>query len=403
MSVSRFRTYRVRFGARFAAVAFVAGAALAGRDAQAAGGSTFYGYTTTGAVTASSGANGTEYTYGSDFKVYNNQWGIPFNGQGSSTVFTETVNNEPGAGWAYDVTSGTGVVMFPEVAYGWTPNGNASWGGNPIIPQISEGQSITAAFKMASQHSAGSTWDFAYDIWITSSNQPSSTVGSFELMIWLDHENQDPWDTHGPQGLVTFGGVTFQRYTNAGAADWTCLSYVNQGPGLYQSSNFSISDVVNDAAAKFNIPSSFYVASIEFGNEVIVGSGMTEIFQWEINVSSEAADAGSGEAGTGAIDAGAEGGGGSIDAGASELDATGVEDAGQAVYVDASAIPDASSPVHDSSAVQDASTGGVGETPGGTGGHSGGCSLGGPAGRDSLFAPVIGIGFLLLRKRRPRA
>jgi hypothetical protein len=375
------------------ALAFVAGAALEARDAQAGGGTTFYGYTTTGTVTASDATDWAEYTYGTDFKVENNQWGIPSNGQGNSTVFTETENNQPGFGWAYDITSGTGVTIFPEVGYGWTPNGNVSWGGNPSIPQLSENRSVTAAFQMASQHSAGSTWDFAYDIWITPSNQPSSTVGSYELMIWLDHENQGPWSTQGPQGLVTLGGVTYQRYPNAGAADWTCLSYVNQGPGLYQSSDFSISDVINDAAVKFGISSSYYVASIEFGNEVVVGSGMTEIFQWEINVSSGAADAGSP----------------SVDAGAPELDAAGPEDAGQGGSTDASTAQDASSGASPDAAPQSGPDGGIASadggavgTSGGTAGHGSGCSLGGAAGEDSLFAPLVGIGLLALRRRRPR-
>ena len=101
----------------------------------------------------------------------------------------------------------------------------------------------------------------AYDIWITSAAHPANTVGSFELMIWLDHNLGGPWSTQGPQGEVNIGGVDYQRYTNAGAADWTCLSYVNQGAGIYNGTNFDISDVINDAAAKFGIPSNYYVAS----------------------------------------------------------------------------------------------------------------------------------------------
>ncbi|MGD0527139.1 MAG: hypothetical protein ABSE49_18500, partial [Polyangiaceae bacterium] len=368
-------------------------AVLAAPDAQAAGGSTFDGYTTTGTVTASTATDWAEYTYGTDFTVENNQWGIPSNGQGTSTIFTETVNNQPGFGWAYDITSGTGVTIFPEVGYGWTPNGNVSWGGNPVIPQLSANRSITAAFDMASQHSAGSTWDFAYDIWITSSSQPSSTTGSFELMIWLDHENQGPWSTQGPQGLVTIDGVTYQRYTNAGAADWTCLTYVNQGAGLYQSSAFSLSDVIADAAAKFGIPSSDYVASIEFGNEVVVGSGMTEIFAWSIDVSSGPADAGapppeddagagSPEAGAAASDAGAPA---SSDAGSAAPDSGSTHDAGHVGSADASTVVDASPGDAD---------------PSGKAGESSGCSLGGAAGADATLAPLVGIALLIHRGRR---
>jgi hypothetical protein len=203
-------------------------------------------------------------------------------------------------------------------------------------------------------------------------------------MIWLDHENQGPWSTLGPQGLVTIDGVSYQRYTNAGAADWTCLTYVNQGAGLYQSSAFSLSDVIADAAAKFGIPSSDYVASIEFGNEVVVGSGMTEIFAWSIDVSSGPADAGAGMSEAGAAD-----GGGAGDAGAPASSDAGftTHDAGHVGAADASTVADA--PQGDDEA-----------PPSSKAGESSGCSLGGTAGADVTLAPLVGIALLIHRGRR---
>jgi hypothetical protein len=248
----------------------------------------FYGYTTSGSVTAQTSGNYARLQYDANDAVENNDWGIPQNGQGGSTSFLETINASPSFGWAYNVYDGSNVAIFPEVGYGWSPNGNSSWGGNPTIPQLSSGQVITTNFNIVSQHSANSDWDMAYDIWITSAQHPANTVGSFELMIWLDHNENDPWSTQGPQGLVTIDGVTYQRYTNAGAADWTCLSYVNQGAGIYNGSGFNVSDVIADAAAKFGIPSSYYVASIEFGNEVVNGSGMTEISNWAVDIGASA-------------------------------------------------------------------------------------------------------------------
>jgi len=70
---------------------------------------------------------------------------------------------------------------------------------------------------------------------------------------------------------------------------------------------------------------------------------MTEIFQWEIDVSLPGTDAGapppSEDAGSGTIDAGDEGGGGSTDAGTPEqVDASGAKDAGRPVSADASTV-----------------------------------------------------------------
>ena len=241
-----------------------------------------YGYTTEYNVTAEAAGNFAKLTYDGNDAVENNDWGIPQNGQGSSTSFLETNTT---FGWAWNVYNGTNVAIYPEVGYGWTPNGNASWGGNPTIPQLSAQKTITSSFNIRGQYSPGGTWDMAYDIWITSAQHPANTVGSFELMIWLDHNQNGPWSTQGPQGLVNIDGVSYQRYTNAGAANWTCLTYINQGAGIYNGTNFNISDVIKDAAAKFGIPSSYYVSSIEFGNEAVNGSGMLEISNWAIDVS----------------------------------------------------------------------------------------------------------------------
>ncbi len=240
-----------------------------------------YGYSTEGDVTAETSGDFSRLAYNGNYAVENNDWGVGQNGQGGSTSFIETNNT---IGWAWNVYNGTNVVIYPEVGYGWSPNGNSSWGGNPTIPQLSANQTITSNFNIRGQYSQGGTWDMAYDIWITSAQHPANTVGSFELMIWLDHNQNGPWSTQGPQGVVNIDGVNYQRYTNAGAANWTCLTYINQGAGIYNGTSFNISDVIKDAAAKFGIPNSYYVSSIEFGNEAVNGSGMLEISNWAINI-----------------------------------------------------------------------------------------------------------------------
>jgi MYXO-CTERM domain-containing protein len=291
----------------------------------------FYGYDTEGDVTAQTSGNFARLAYNGDYAVENNDWGVGQNGQGGSTSFLETNNT---IGWAWNVYNGTNVVIYPEIGYGWSPNGNASWGGNPIIPQLSEHKTITSSFNIRGQYSPDGTWDLAYDIWITSAQHPTNTVGSFELMIWLDHNKNAAWSTKGPQGLVTIGGVSYQRYTNAGAANWTCLSYVNQGAGVYDGSNFNVSDVIADAAATFGIPDNDYVSSIEFGNEAVNGSGMLEIANWAVDVtdgpaggSGGSSDAG-GQDGGGSGDLGGSAGGGSGGTGMSEGDMSGYRDGG---------------------------------------------------------------------------
>lgn len=259
-----------------------------GNGARAAAASrSFYGYTTQGAVTQASDTNWAKYSLSpEELTIENNQWGVGTNGQGSSTVFTETINGKAASGWAYNVYNGTGVTIYPEVGYGWSPNGNNSWGGSPVIPQISENKAITSDFDIVSSHSSSSdTWNLAYDIWITPAQKPTTVQGGFEIMIWLDHNKQGPWANGASPRNVSIGGVNYNAYTNKGNdSGWTVLSYINTGSGIYSKTGFNLSDVINDAVSAYGIPKSDYVAAIEFGNEVINGSGITELKTFTVSI-----------------------------------------------------------------------------------------------------------------------
>lgn len=252
-----------------------------------------YGYSTTGAVTQSSSTNWAAFALSpAELTIENNQWGIDKNGQGASTVFTETINGKAASGWAYNIYNGTSVTIYPEVGYGWSPNGNNSWGGSPIIPQISENKAITSDFDIVSTHASSSdTWNLAYDIWITPAKYPSTVQGGFEIMIWLDHNKQGPWANSAAPRNVTVDGVNYNAYTNKGNdAGWIVLSYINTGSGIYSKTGFNLSNVINDAVSAYGIPRSDYVAAIEFGNEIINGSGITELKTYTVSIKNSIPD-----------------------------------------------------------------------------------------------------------------
>jgi len=130
----------------------------------------------------------------------------------------------------------------------------------------------------------------AFDIWITPSNTPTTTNNSYELMIWLDHGGQYPAGSDTHNSFTDDSGNSYEIYSTgtggmgSGNDTWTCLSYVNQGPGIYADPAFNISSIISGAVSRFDIPTTDYIASIEFGNEVLNGSGMTEISNWAITI-----------------------------------------------------------------------------------------------------------------------
>jgi hypothetical protein len=83
---------------------------------------TLYGYTTMGTGTAKSETSWDNYQYNTNYQILNNTWGVGINGEGKCSIFTETVNGPAAFGWAYNVTGGWNVVVYPSVGHGWSPN-----------------------------------------------------------------------------------------------------------------------------------------------------------------------------------------------------------------------------------------------------------------------------------------
>ena len=107
----------------------------AGSSSAVVGSATLDGFTTAGAVSGQNAADWSTYQYNTNYRIENNEWGIPQNGQGSSTIFLESLNGAQAFGWAWNVYNGTGVVIYPEVGYGVVSERERSWGGNPTIPE----------------------------------------------------------------------------------------------------------------------------------------------------------------------------------------------------------------------------------------------------------------------------
>jgi hypothetical protein len=245
---------------------------------------TLNGFPTQGAIDFKKTNSFETFVFNTNYSISNNMWGVGVNGSGTSCAFQETVNGATAFGWSWNVT-GTGVVIYPEVGYGWTPNGAQIWAGNPIIPRISEGKNITVDFAVKSQYASGGTWNLAFDLWLTPTAHPASTKPGYEIMVWLDHNKQYPWANSAAPTRVTIDGVTYDAYTNKGSdGGWIVLSYINVGAAVYNKTGFNLSNIVNDAVSRFGIPTSEYVNAIEFGNEVVTGSGMTEITKWKVNI-----------------------------------------------------------------------------------------------------------------------
>jgi len=243
---------------------------------------------------------------GKNYQIDNNMWGIPSHGQdGVCEVFTETLAGVPAFGWSWNTWHGEDVLAYPEIGYGISPNGGGSWGSKKDFPATIKslaGKTVTANIDVVSKYSDNGIWDLAFDVWVTPGSGANTANNSYEIMIWLDRNRQVPsgtdimdnfsyTDTKGTKDFVVY--ATKHNEIKADGYSWTCLSYIDSDSvnapdsTYYSDPSFNISAFVNDAVTRFagyGLKDTFYISSIEFGNEVIDGSGITEIKNWSITV-----------------------------------------------------------------------------------------------------------------------
>jgi len=216
-----------------------------------------------------------EFSIG-DYLFQNNVWG-----KGSISDYEQCLFEASGGGfpagwhWIWPQPGG-GVKAYPEVIFGHKP-WNASSTTLDLPVQLSEDPEITAAYDIT-QDASGS-YNLAFDIWLTSTNPPTGNTITREIMIWLDRNIIVAAGTF--QETVTIDSESYDFY-RADFADWTYLAFVKTAPEF--SGNTRIDLFFDYLVGEGHITAAEYCASIEFGNEVISGSGQTELTSYSVTI-----------------------------------------------------------------------------------------------------------------------
>ena len=200
--------------------------------------------------------------------MMNNVWG---SGAGRQCIFWNNVNSW-GVDASHTTSSSSGIKSYPAVVYG------CHWGrcgtGTALPKQISAlGNSRT----WWTQTGTGSSWNAAYDIWFHPTRDPGNAAARYELMIWLNWNNQKPiagsYDASG-------NAIPFARNVTIRDADGTAHVWNIYRRGdvfsflLATKSNWvslDIKPIANYCVARGWMSSSAYMTSIQAGWEIISG------------------------------------------------------------------------------------------------------------------------------------
>lgn len=226
-----------------------------------------------------------------DFLYENNVWG-----QGAikkesrlQCLLKRVVDGEVQYGWRWQWPRGSGdVKAYPEVIYGHKPW--FTFSTTPNLPRrISAIDKLSVAYDIEMQ--ARGRYNLAFDIWVTSSDRPTSSAITHEIMIWVG-ERTRAWEPYPGKRVsrVTVGGATYDLYikphaewlTEHGAPNVVYIAFNARTARL--SGSIDLKEFLDYLTDNGHLPADGYVASVELGNEVMHGSGELWLKSYAISV-----------------------------------------------------------------------------------------------------------------------
>ncbi|MGA5651690.1 RICIN domain-containing protein [Streptomyces seoulensis] len=198
---------------------------------------------------------------GGRYIVQNNEWG-----DDTPQCLDVTASGFDVTTASHNVPTNGAPASYPSIYAGCHYGNCTSGSGLPLKVGDFGNPQTTVAY-----HTAGGSWDAAYDIWFDSGPSPAGQNNGAELMIWGNHAGP-PQPAGSKIGTANLAGATWDvwegRLSNGGIS-WNVVSYVRQ-QGT-NSLDIHIKDFTNDVTARGYMSSAWYMTSVQFGFEPWVG------------------------------------------------------------------------------------------------------------------------------------
>lgn len=179
------------------------------------------------------------------------------------------------------------VKAYPEIIYGWKPGFQQSTTKQlpRVVDNISEiYASISGAASVINgpEEMSGNS---AIDIWLTSTPTPrtfSVPTISHEIMIW----DQDKMGNGGNfVTKTTIDGIEYSFYVgyNFGRG-WTYLAFIPESKVAQPKKDINIRKFMDYLKTNKHITGAEWLASVEYGNEIVSGTGSTYLSNYSVTV-----------------------------------------------------------------------------------------------------------------------
>ncbi len=216
-----------------------------------------------------------------EYMLINNQWNYE---RARYALFTEIYLKEDNVfGWRWSCKKGHEVYAYPEVYFGYTPWQLTSTTSR--LPIKIGSKRVTVNFKF--ETAATGVYDTSFDIWLSRGVNPFPGFISHEIMIWLERKGLLFFPPGKIIDRVKIGNVTYDVYLNPSHSSYTSYTwcFITFLPDhSIKEGSIDISLFFDYLLERQIISTNLFLISVEFGNEVVAGEGITEVSKYDIKI-----------------------------------------------------------------------------------------------------------------------
>lgn len=225
------------------------------------------------------------------YKYENNVWGSnKAKGAYEQCLLEKQAGGRNIVGWTWSWPGrDPSVFAYPEIIFGWKP-----WSGgrtsDPRFPmRVGDVKELTLRYDVETE--ATGAYNLAPEIWLTRSgraqHEPNPKTITTEIMFWMDYAS-GARPAGSVVGTPSIDGVTYELWKEDSIGDkgdgtgWLLYSFMS--PKIQRQGTISVHTLLRYLIDKELVSPDEFVASVEFGNEIVSGSGTTWVNHFEIAV-----------------------------------------------------------------------------------------------------------------------